>query len=547
MKHYLSTLEESMKRCWDKPALCNYNGETFTNAELAENIVKFGMMFEKAGLKKGDHIALCAKNTARWGVAFLAVNAFEGVVVPILMDFHPDSLNHLVDHSDSVLLFTDKEIWDKLDVSKMPQLRGAINMDDFSLIYAKDDAMRAAIEGKDEDFNNRFNGKFGRDDLHFAVDNFADLNVINYTSGTTSAPKGVMLTFGNISASIDFAHKNVIIQEGDTLVSMLPMAHVYGMVFEFLYPLSGGCTVYFFGKTPSPTLLLKAMKEVRPYMICTVPLVLEKVYKSSLKPVLSKWYMKVLTSIPLVNRLIYNKVRSGLDKAFGGQVRHYIMGGAALNPEVENCFKRIRLHYTVGYGMTEAAPLLAYRDWRYYAKGSCGCSKGIADVRIDSTDPAHIPGEIQAKGNNITIGYYKNEEATKAAFTDDGYLHTGDLGIVDKEGNIFIKGRSKCMILSANGQNIYPEELEAILNNQDFVNESLVVERQGKLVALLQLDTDAVKQEQQNGRDINEITEKIRLGANRHLPNYSQIAKIEVMDVPFEKTPKMSIKRFLYK
>lgn len=548
MKHYLATLESSMKAGWDRPALCNYHGEVFTNADLAAEIVKFDLVFSALGIKKGDKIALCAKNVARWAVSFLSVNAYEAVIVPILADFHPDSINRLVDHSDSVLLFTDKEIWDRLDISRMPKLRGAVNIDDFSVLYAAKPEFKELMASRDGLYARKYPEGISKEEFAFkSTDNFDDLAVINYTSGTTSDPKGVMLTYGNLSASIQFGHDNIKIFPGDTIVSMLPMAHVYGMAYEFLYPLSGGCAVYYLGKTPAPSLLLKAMQEVRPYMVCTVPLVMEKIYKASLKPVLSRPAMKLLTAIPGVNRIIFNKVREKLDAAFGGKVRNYIMGGAALNPEVEKCFKRIGLHYTVGYGMTEAAPLLAYEDWRRYVPGSCGKGITCVKVRIDSEDPENIAGEIQAKGDNIMKGYYKNEEATAAAFTDDGYLRTGDLGIMDAEGNIFIKGRSKNMILSANGQNIYPEELEAVVNNQNYVSESVVVDRAGKIVALVYFDGDAIRKDALDDETVSDLPEKVRLASNRQLPAYSQIAKVEVVTVPFEKTPKMSIKRFLYK
>ena len=548
MKHYLATLESSMKAGWDRPALCNYHGEMFTNADLAAEIVKFDLVFSALGIRKGDKIALCAKNVARWAVSFLSVNAYEAVIVPILADFHPDSINRLVDHSDSVLLFTDKEIWDRLDISRMPKLRGAVNIDDFSVLYAAKPEFKELMASRDSLYARKYPEGISKEEFAFkSTDNFDDLAVINYTSGTTSDPKGVMLTYGNLSASIQFGHDNIKIFPGDTIVSMLPMAHVYGMAYEFLYPLSGGCAVYYLGKTPAPSLLLKAMQEVRPYMVCTVPLVMEKIYKASLKPVLSRPAMKLLTAIPGVNRIIFNKVREKLDAAFGGKVRNYIMGGAALNPEVEKCFKRIGLHYTVGYGMTEAAPLLAYEDWRRYVPGSCGKGITCVKVRIDSEDPENIAGEIQAKGDNIMKGYYKNEEATAAAFTDDGYLRTGDLGIMDAEGNIFIKGRSKNMILSANGQNIYPEELEAVVNNQNYVSESVVVDRAGKIVALVYFDGDAIRRDGLDDETISDLPEKVRLASNRQLPAYSQIAKVEVVTVPFEKTPKMSIKRFLYK
>ena len=548
MKHYLATLESSMKAGWDRPALCNYHGEVFTNADLAAEIVKFDLVFSALGIKKGDKIALCAKNVARWAVSFLSVNAYEAVIVPILADFHPDSINRLVDHSDSVLLFTDKEIWDRLDISRMPKLRGAVNIDDFSVLYAAKPEFKELMASRDGLYAEKYPEGISKEEFAFkSTDNFDDLAVINYTSGTTSDPKGVMLTYGNLSASIQFGHDNIKIFPGDTIVSMLPMAHVYGMAYEFLYPLSGGCAVYYLGKTPAPSLLLKAMQEVRPYMVCFVPRVMEKIYKASLKPVLSRPAMKLLTAIPGVNRIIFNKVREKLDAAFGGKVRNYIMGGAALNPEVEKCFKRIGLHYTVGYGMTEAAPLLAYEDWRRYVPGSCGKGITCVKVRIDSEDPENIAGEIQAKGDNIMKGYYKNEEATAAAFTDDGYLRTGDLGIMDAEGNIFIKGRSKNMILSANGQNIYPEELEAVVNNQNYVSESVVVDRAGKIVALVYFDGDAIRRDGLDDETISDLPEKVRLASNRQLPAYSQIAKVEVVTVPFEKTPKMSIKRFLYK
>lgn len=547
MEHYFIPLQNNIREHWDSPALCNYNGETFTNAMVAEEIARFGVIFKAAGINKGDKIALCAKNTARWAVSFLAVNAYEAVIVPILADFHPDSVNSLVDHSDSVLLFTDKDIWDKLAPEKMPKLKGVVNVDDFSLLYAPDETFKKAFEGADAAYKAEYPKGVSPEDVSFPTDNLSDLAVINYTSGTTSAPKGVMLTYGNISSSIDFGHRRVPVRYGDTIVSMLPMAHVYGMVYEFLYPYSGGCAVYFLGKTPAPSLLLKAMKDVHPYLICTVPLVMEKVYKSSIKPVLSKWYVKALCAVPGLGNLMYGKVREALDTAFGGKVREYIMGGAALNPEVEKCFKRIGLHYTVGYGMTEAAPLLAYEDWNAYAEGSCGKGIDCIEVRIDSEDEANIAGEIQAKGENITIGYYKNKEATDAAFTDDGFLKTGDLGVRDSLGNIYIKGRSKSMILSANGQNIYPEEIEAIVNNQEYVSESVVVDRAGKIVALVYLDADAVKKDKLDEESISDIPEKIRVATNRKLPAYSKIAKVEVVLVPFEKTPKMSIKRFLYK
>ena len=546
-KHYLWKLQETVKSCWDKKALCNYGGESFTFSDLATNIEKFHLLFEQSGIRKGDKVAICAKNTARWAVSFFAINTYGAVAVPILCDFHPDSINHLVDHSESIAFFVDGDIWAKLDVKKMPLVRSVVNVQDFSILYSSDGLIEKAFAGLDASFAAKYPDGFSREDVSYPTDNEEDLAIINYTSGTTSAPKGVMLKYDSFTATVEYAQTNVKATPEDTLVSMLPMAHMYGLAFELTYPLCSGVTIYFLGKTPSPSLLLKAMKDVRPYMIVTVPLVMEKVYKSSLKPMLQKPAIKVATRIPGLRGIIFKKMREGLDAAFGGRCGHYIMGGAPLNPEVEDLFRKIKLRYTVGYGMTEACPLLAYEDPARFVKGSCGKPVTCAKVRIDSEDPQHIAGEIQAKGRNICLGYFKNPEASAGAFTEDGFLRTGDLGIMDAEGNIFIKGRSKSMILSANGQNIYPEEVEAVVNSQNYVVESVVVDRASKLVALVYLDEDAIKKAGLDAEAVSDIPEDIRIASNRKLPVYSQLTKVEVVAVPFEKTPKMSIKRFLYK
>ena len=546
-KHYLWKLQETVKSCWDKKALCNYGGESFTFRDLATNIGKFHLLFEQSGIRKGDKVAICAKNTARWAVSFFAINTYGAVAVPILCDFHPDSINHLVDHSESIAFFVDGDIWAKLDIKKMPQVRSVVNVQDFSVLYSSDGLMEKAFAGLDESFAAKYPSGFSRDDVSYPTDNAEDLAIINYTSGTTSAPKGVMLKYDSFTATVEYAQTNVKATPEDTLVSMLPMAHMYGLAFELTYPLCSGVTIYFLGKTPSPSLLLKAMKDVRPYMIVTVPLVMEKVYKSSLKPMLQKPAIKIATRIPGIRGIIFKKMREGLDAAFGGRCGHYIMGGAPLNPEVEDLFRKIKLRYTVGYGMTEACPLLAYEDPARFVKGSCGKPVTCAKVRIDSEDPQHIAGEIQAKGRNICLGYFKNPEASAGAFTEDGFLRTGDLGVMDADGNIFIKGRSKSMILSSNGQNIYPEEVEAVVNSQNYVVESVVVDRAARLVALVYLDEDAIKKAGLDAEAQSDIPEDIRIASNRKLPAYSQLAKVEIVPVPFEKTPKMSIKRFLYK
>jgi long-chain acyl-CoA synthetase len=544
MKHYFTRFEEAIKANWERPALGNFRGEVFTFGELATQIAKFHVFFDAIGLKKGDKVALCAKNSARWGVTFFAANTYEAVLVPILADFHPESVNSLVDHSESLVLLTDTDIWSKLDITKMPTIKAVISSSDFSLLYAADEKIQAANDNLDQLFAAKYPKGFSAADVSYPTDNDKDLAIINYTSGTTSAPKGVMLRYECVSANVAFGQKRLPSYPGDTIVSMLPMAHMYGMMFELIYPLCGGSSIYYLGKTPTPALLLGAMAEVKPYLVVTVPLVMEKIFKSKVAPVINKPVMKVITAIPGLNQIIFKKIRTTLLNAFGGNVREIVMGGAALNPDVEKWFKKFGLPFTVGYGMTEAAPLLAYEDWYDFAPKSCGKCVDSVEVRIDSDDPYNKVGEIQAKGYSLMSGYYKNEEATKAAFTEDGWMRTGDLGLLDAKGNIFIKGRSKNMILSANGQNIYPEEIEAVVNNQPYVVESVVIDRGARLVALIYMDAEKAKSE---GVDLEAYKATIMAEVNKSMPAYSKVNLVEYMDQPFEKTPKMSIKRFMYK
>ena len=544
MKHYFTRLEEAIRTGWDRPALGNFRGELFTFGQFATQIAKFHVFFEAIGLKKGDKVALCAKNSARWGVTFFAANTYEAVLVPILADFHPDSVNSLVDHSESMVLLTDTDIWNKLDIEKMPTIKAVISSSDFSLLYAADEKIQEANDKIEELFAQKYPGGFTAADVAYPKDNDKELAIINYTSGTTSAPKGVMLRYECLSANVAFGQKRLPSYPEDKIVSMLPMAHMYGMMFELIYPLCGGSSIYYLGKTPTPALLLGAMAEVKPYLVITVPLVMEKIFKSKVAPVINKPVMKVITSIPGLNQIIFKKIRNTLLNAFGGNVREIVMGGAALNPDVEKWFRKFKLPFTVGYGMTEAAPLLAYEDWWAFASKSCGKAVDSVEVRIDSDDPYNKVGEIQAKGYSLMSGYYKNEEATAAAFTADGWMRTGDLGLLDKKGNIFIKGRSKNMILSANGQNIYPEEIEAVVNNQPYVIESVVVDRGARLVALIYMDAEKAKSE---GVDLEAYKAQIMVEVNKAMPSYSKVNVVEYMDQPFEKTPKMSIKRFMYK
>ena len=544
MKHYFTRLQEAMTANWERPALGNFRGETFTFGEVASNIAKLHVLYEAIGLKKGDKVALCAKNSARWGIAFFSANTYEAVVVPILADFHPDSVNTLVDHSESAVLFTDSDIWAKLDIEKMPAVKAVVSTADFKLLYAADEKIAQANENLQNLFDAKYPKGFSAADINYPTDNDKELAVINYTSGTTSAPKGVMLRYECISANVEFGQKRLPSYAGDKIVSMLPMAHMYGMMFELIYPLCGCAAVYYLGKTPTPALLLGAMAEVKPYLVITVPLVMEKIFKSKVAPVVNKPVMKAICAIPGLNQVIFKKIRTTLLNAFGGNVREIVMGGAALNPDVEKWFQRFKLPFTVGYGMTEAAPLMAYEDWWEFAPKSCGKAIDTIEVRIDSEDPYNKVGEIQARGTNIMSGYYKNEEATNAAFTADGWMRTGDLGLLHKKGNIFIKGRSKNMILSANGQNIYPEEIEAVVNNQPYVIESVVVDRGARLVALVFTDSEKMKAE---GVDVEEFKKTIMTEVNKSMPAYSKINIVEIMEQPFEKTPKMSIKRFMYK
>lgn len=544
MRHYLSILQTSMRERWHKPALSDYKGATFTFADMATRIAKLQALFEAMDMKDGDKVALASKNCAHWAISFLATATRRCVAVPILPDFATETIAGLTDHSESVVLFTESRMWEGMDVATMPRLKAAINVEDFTLLYAASEAYAEAAVKIEATLPKVYDesDKIAVTDYKFC--DLDDLAIINYTSGTTSSPKGVMLTARNISSNIEFALSNIPVTDTDKIMSMLPLAHMYGMAFEFIYPISGGGHVYFLGKTPTPTVLMQALADIKPYLLITVPLVMEKIFKNKVMPTLNKPMMRILTSIPGISNIIYSKVRKTLLTTFGGNLRSIVLGGAAISLPVEKVMRKIRLPYTVGYGMTECAPLIGYSPWETFRLGSCGRAVTNVVVRIDSDDPANKVGEIQVHGENVMQGYYKNPEATAATFTQDGYLRTGDLGIIDKDGNIFIKGRSKCMILSPNGQNIYPEEIESKLNSMPHVGESLVVERKGGLVALVALTPD--DQKDGNREELAELLEQNRLLLNKSLPAYSKIMKIEILEQGFEHTPKQSIKRFLY-
>ena len=542
MRHYLSILQTTMRENWEKPVLSDYRGETFTFADMASQMARLHRIFDAAGVEAGDRVALAAKNSARWAMAFLSIATYRGVAVSILADFNPIDVAGLVNHSESKVLFIDPKIWESMNTIAMPELKAVINVEDYSPIFCVEEisaAMkRASVQAES------FSAAMKEAVTNYQIGELDDLSIINYTSGTTSSPKGVMLSARNISSNIEFGLRNIPIQKGDQIMSMLPLAHMYGMAFEFLYPLCGGCHIYFLGKTPTPTILMQALADIKPYLLITVPLVLEKIFKGKVMPTLNKPVMRVLTSIPGVKNLIYGKVYKQLMGVFGGNIRSFVIGGAAISRPVEKVMRAVKLPYTVGYGMTECGPLIGYSPWDTFRLGSCGRAVDNVEVRIDSDDPAKIVGEIQVKGDNVMQGYFKNPEATAATFTEDGYLRTGDLGIIDKQGNIFIKGRSKCMILSPNGPNIYPEEIESKLNSMPHVAESLIVDRGHALVAIVALSQEDQKADRE---ELMQIMEQNREELNKVMPAYSKISKIEIIEEGFEHTPKQSIKRFMYK
>ena len=545
-KHYLSYLKDTMHTDWQSLAMADLDGENkFTYAELAAAIAKLHVTWRECGIKEGDKIALCGRNCANWGLLFLAIESYKAVVVSILPDFTADGIYSLVDHSESVLLYVGPNVLKKIDASKMKGLRATIYMDNMSIVQAED-GFAKKYAGADAAFQKAYPHGVSLKDVNYPTDNYDDLAIINYTSGSTGNPKGVMLTHLNISGNVEFAHTRIPHRKGDKVLSMLPIAHMFGLMFEFIYQVCEGAQVYFLTQPPTPSILMKAFAQVKPFMILTVPLVVEKIIKKGVLPKISTPTMKILWKTPIIRRVIRKKVKEGLDKMFGGELRYLIIGGAALNGEVEQVLHDIQYQYCVGYGMTECGPLITYEDWFAYAFHSCGKELPQCHVRIDSEDPTSKDGEIQVKGINVMKGYYKNEEATKAVFTEDGWMRTGDLGVLDKAGNLYIHGRSKNMILGPSGQNIYPEELEDKLNSMPCVAECIVVGRDGKLVALVYPDTSAEGKQLLGTKSLTQQMEENRLAVNERLPQYSQISAVELVISEFEKTPKRSIKRYLY-
>ena len=540
-----------MSHQWNDAALTDYNeNHEYTFGELAIEMLRLHVLFEQLGLKRGDKIALCGRNCANWAVAYLAIAAYEGVCVSILQDFTAEDIAHLLDHSDSEMLFVGPYVWKDLQHQTLPaKVKAVLSLEDWRVLYSNSDS--GLTSNSDSDLTSivdkAFKAKYPRqiepEDVYFSVDP-ETLSLINYTSGSTGSPKGVMLNGRSLSNNVEVGMKMLPVDPGQRLVSMLPLAHMFGQVCELLYPLCSGTHIYFLTKSPTPSILLKALNEVQPYLVVTVPLVIEKIYKKNLDPTLSKWAIRTFWHVPGVGDLIKGRVKKGLRNAFGGKLRYFICGGAAMNPIVEKCLMDIHFPLSIGYGMTECGPLIGGNPPKYFKARTGGVPVMNMDVKIDEPNDAGI-GEILVKGENVMLGYYKNPEATNAVFTEDGWMRTGDLGRLDRKKNIYIKGRCKTMFLGASGQNIYPEEIEDKFNNQEAVGESLIVEREGKLVALVFPDETLTKR--MSLEEIQAIMRANLVKLNNLIPSYSKVSHIEVKDKPFEKTPKRSIKRFLYK
>ncbi len=546
-KSFIAFIEESIKKNWDLDALTDYKGATLQYKDVARKIEKLHILLAESGIQPGDKVAICGRNSSHWGVAFLAILTYGAVAVPILHEFKADNVHHIVNHSEARLLFVGDVVWEGLNEAAMPALEGIILMTDFTLLVCRSKQLEYAREHLNEMFGKKFPRNFRREHISYRRDNPEELAVINYTSGTTSFSKGVMLPYRVLWSNTQFAFEVLKLNAGDRIVSMLPMAHMYGLAFEFLYEFSCGAHIYFLTRMPSPKIIFQAFAEVKPNIIIAVPLIIEKIIKKNVLPKLETFKMKVLLKVPIINDKIKATVREQMIKGFGGNFYEVIVGGAAFNQEVEKLLKSIDFPYTVGYGMTECGPIICYEDWQRFKPGSCGKAAPRMEVRIDSPDPQHVVGEILTRGDNVMLGYYKNPEATAQVFDADGWLHTGDLGIMDEEGNVTIKGRSKNLLLGPSGQNIYPEEIEDQLNNLPYVAESIVIQQEDhKLMALIYPDFEVAYAQGLKDEDIEKAMEDNRVALNQNLPAYSQITRVKIYPEEFEKTPKKSIKRFLY-
>lgn len=547
---FVKLIEASLVKNWDRDALTDFKGATLQYHDVARKIEKLHILFENSGVKPGDQIALAGRNSANWAVAFLATLAYGAVAVPILHEFTADQMHNIVNHSDAKLLFVGDVVATQIDPTKMPGLEGIIYIPDYSLVLSRTDKLTYAREHLNEMFGKKFPKYFRKEHVSYKAEDSANtMAMINYTSGTTGFSKGVMIPYRALWSNYDFAN-NVLADKlsvGDNVISILPMAHMYGMAFEFLFEFLTGLHIFYLSRIPSPAIIAQAFSEVKPKVIIAVPLVIEKIIKKKVFPKIQNNRMRLLLNMPVINKKVNEKICEQVRAAFGGQFYEVIIGGAAFNKEVESFLHRIGFQYTVGYGATECAPIISYADYKTFVPGSCGRPVVHMEVKIDSHDPENVPGEILARGLNVMLGYYKNEEATQTTLDKEGWYHTGDLGTMDAEGNIFIKGRSKNMLLSSNGQNIYPEEIEDQLNSLPMVMESVVVQRGDKLAALVHPDFEEAKTMGLSTDDLQKLMEENRTTINAELPAYSKITEIEIHEDEFEKTPKKSIKRYLYK
>ncbi|MDY3732592.1 MAG: AMP-binding protein [Alloprevotella sp.] len=552
MKQYqdfVGIIAESIKQNWDLDALTDYQGATLQYKDVARKIEKLHILFENAGVKPGDKIALCGRNSACWATAFLGVLTYGAVAVPILHEFKAAQVHNIVNHSEAKLLFVGDMVWPELNADEMPALEGIINIPDYSLLVSRTVLLTEARERLNEFFGKKYPKFFRKEHVNYTVAAGADdLALINYTSGTTSNSKGVLIPYRALWSNLEFAFEvlGTRVHRGDNVISMLPLAHMYGMSFEFIFEFMHGCHVFYLTRIPSPKIVLKAFGEIKPTIIISVPLIIEKIIKKNVLPKLQTPSMKVLLKLPIISTKIRERIRESLVQAFGGNFYEIIVGGAAFNSEVENLLHKIGFNYTVGYGTTECAPIISYEDWHNFAPGSCGKAAPRMEVRINSADPANVPGEILARGTNTMLGYFKNPEATAQTLDKDGWYHTGDLGVMDAEGNIYIRGRIKNMLLGASGQNIYPEEIEDKLNTLPYVSECIVIQKNEKLYALIYPDYEEAEKNGLDENGLNEAMEQNRKELNTMVAAYEQISGFKLYKEEFEKTPKRSIKRFLY-
>lgn len=542
----IQLIEESIRKNWNLDAMTDYKGATLQYKDVARKIEKMHILFEHAGIKKGDKIALCGRNSANWTATFLGVITYGAVAVPILHEFKADNVHNIVNHSEARMLFVGDQVWENFNEAAMPHLEGIIELKNFDLVVSRSQRLTYAREHLNEEFGKRYPCRFRAENVSYRREEPEELAVINYTSGTTGYSKGVMLPYRSIISNVVHIYKKVGLKPGDNVVSMLPLGHIFGLVFDFIYGVTVGAHLWFLTRMPSPKIIAESFAEIRPRVIACVPLIVEKIFKKNILPKVDNKLGKLLLKLPIVSDKIKEQIRTQAMEVFGGNFIEIVIGGAPFNPEVEAFLRKINFPYTIAYGMTEAAPLICHSRWDEILYTSCGKTVSNMETKVLSSDPERIPGELVCRGMNVMLGYYKNEEATAQAIDCNGWLHTGDMAIKDAEGNIFIKGRCKNMLLTASGQNIYPEEIEARLNNMPFVNESLVILAGDKLIALVYPDNEEAFAQGMDKKALEAAIEVNRTELNKMLPAYSQITRIKLYPEEFEKTAKKSIKRFLY-